>query len=170
MKRVLVVEDDTVYREAVARALQRGGYEAIQAATVADAEQIAEDSPPDLAVVDLLLADGSGIDVVHALAREAPACKIVMLSGHGTIRSAVEAMRAGAVDFLTKPISSSEIARALQEAEQISARSPPEGSLDAVERDHILSTLEASGGNVTEAARRLGLHRRTLQRKLQKLL
>lgn len=168
MKSVLVVEDDMVYREAVVRALARSGYEASAVASVADAERLATERPPDLALVDLRLGDGSGIDVVRMLIREAPACRIVMLSGHGTIRSAVEAMQAGAVDFLTKPVSSDEIARALRDAAQFS---PPllEGSLDAVEREHILRTLEASGGNVTEAARRLGLHRRTLQRKLQKL-
>lgn len=169
MKRVLVVEDDAVYREAVVRALVRSGYEASSAAGVAEAEQAAAADPPELAVVDLRLGDGSGIDVVVALVREAPACRIVMLSGHGTVRSAVEAMRAGAVDFLTKPVSSAEIVKALQEAEQVVPIRQADGSLDAIERDHILRTLEASGGNVSEAARRLGLHRRTLQRKLYKL-
>jgi two-component system response regulator RegA len=169
VKRVLVVEDDRVYREAVVRALGRSGYEAVAAGSVAEAEQQATDDPPDLALVDLRLEDGSGIDVVRTLVREAPTCRIVMLSGHGTIRSAVEAMRAGAVDFLTKPVSSAEIERALKEAEQIVLPWATEGSLDAVEREHILRTLEAAGGNVTEAARRLGLHRRTLQRKLNKL-
>lgn len=169
MKRVLVVEDDDVYRDAVVRALNRGGYDARAAAGVADAERIASDDPPDLAVVDLRLADGSGVDVVKMLIREAPACRIVMLSGHGTIRTAVEAMRAGAVDFLTKPVSSDELHRALAEADQVVLPVHPDGSLDAVEREHILRTLEAAGGNVTEAARRLGLHRRTLQRKLHKL-
>lgn len=169
MKSVLVVEDDDVYRDALIRALGRCGYAARPAQGVAQAEQIALDDPPDLAVVDLRLADGSGIDAVKALVREAPACRIVMLSGHGTIRTAVEAMRAGAVDFLTKPVSAAELARALAEADQVVVPSATDTSLDAVEREHILRTLEASAGNVTEAARRLGLHRRTLQRKLHKL-
>lgn len=170
MKRVLVVEDDDVLRAAIERALARAGYAVSAAASVADGEQIAEEDPPDLAVVDLRLGDGSGVDVVVALAREAPACRTVMLSGHGTVRAAVEAMRAGAVDFLQKPVSSSEIVKALQEAESaVPLAQAHEGSLDDVERDHILRTLEAAGGNVSEAARRLGLHRRTLQRKLQKL-
>jgi two-component system response regulator RegA len=169
VKRVLVVEDDRVYREAVVRALQRAGYEALAAGSVAEAEQRASEEVLDLALVDLRLEDGSGIDVVRTLVQHSPSCRIVMLSGHGTIRSAVEAMRAGAVDFLTKPVSSAEIERALAEAETVVMPWAAEGSLDAVEREHILRTLEAAGGNVTEAARRLGLHRRTLQRKLQKL-
>lgn len=169
MKTVLVVEDDATYREAVARALGRAGYEAIGVATVAEAERRATDHPPDVAIGDLRLEDGSGIDAVHALVREAPACRIVMLSGHGTIRLAVEAMRAGAVDFLTKPVSSAEIVRALADAEDLVMPVAAEGTLDAVERDHILRTLEAAGGNVSEAARRLGVHRRTLQRKLNKM-
>jgi two-component system response regulator RegA len=115
--------------------------------------------------VDLKLADGDGISVVHLLAARAPACRCVMLSGQGTIAAAVEAMRAGAVDFRTKPLSGAEVVSALREA----LEPLPSEALDLVERAHILSVLQAVGGNISEAARRLGLHRRTLQRKLQKL-
>ncbi len=169
MRSVLVVEDDAVYRDALVRALGRAGYAASGAGSVAEATSMAEDLPPDLAVVDLRLGDGSGVDVVAALAASAPTCRTIMLTGHGTIPSAVQAMRAGAVDFLTKPVSSAELLRSLADAARAVPPAPAEGHLDAVEREHILRTLEASGGNVTEAARRLGLHRRTLQRKLQKL-
>jgi two-component system response regulator RegA len=170
LKRVLVVEDDEVYREALVRALGRAGYSVTSASSVADLGAVTDHGPPDLALIDLRLGDESGIDAVHLLAREAPRCRVLMLSGHGTIRSAVEAMRAGAVDFLTKPVSSAEILRALQEAAEVALPSAgAASSLDAVEREHILRTLEAADGNVSEAARRLGLHRRTLQRKLQKL-
>ncbi|MEQ1572224.1 MAG: response regulator, partial [Myxococcota bacterium] len=120
---------------------------------------------PDLALVDLGLGDGDGIDVVRMLAERAPGCRCVMLSGQGTIAAAVEAMRLGAVDFLTKPLSGREIVAALRDA----LEPLPAETLDQVERTHILSVLHASGGNISEAARRLGLHRRTLQRKLQKL-
>lgn len=170
MTRVLVVEDDAVYREALLRALRRASYDAVGLASVADVERALDDAaPPDLALVDLRLGDGSGIDVLGLLAESAPACRSVMLTGHGTIRLAVEAMRAGAVDFLTKPVSSGEVVRALEDAARVVVPVSADGSLDAVEREHILRTLEAAGGNVSEAARRLGLHRRTLQRKLSKL-
>jgi two-component system response regulator RegA len=90
---------------------------------------------------------------------------MVMLSGHATVPAAVEAMRAGAVDFLTKPVAGREIVAALTDA----LEPLPTESLEQIERAHILGVLEACGGNITEAARRLGLYRRTLQRKLQKL-
>jgi two-component system response regulator RegA len=169
VKTILVVEDDEVYRAALGRALTRAGFDVRLAAGVGDAEGMAADDPPDLALVDLRLQDGSGVDVVRSLARDAPTCRAVMLSGHGTIRSAVEAMRAGAIDFLTKPVSSEEVVRALEDADKVVLPWVGDTTLDLVEREHILRTLEASGGNVSETARRLGLHRRTLQRKLHKL-
>jgi two-component system response regulator RegA len=127
--------------------------------------QIARAKGPDLALVDLKLPDGTGIDVVKQLLAITPSCRIVMLSGHATVPAAVEAMRAGAVDFLTKPVAGTEILTALRDA----LEPLPAESLDQIERNHILGVLQACGGNITEAARRLGLYRRTLQRKLQKL-
>lgn len=169
MTSVLVVEDDETYREALTRALTREGFRVVAARGVADTEALLEHETPELALVDLRLADGSGVDVVRKVVGDVATCRVVMLSGHGTVRSAVEAMRAGAVDFLTKPVSSAEIVRALREARTVVVPVVADGSLDQVEREHILRTLEAAGGNVSEAARRLGLHRRTLQRKLNKL-
>lgn len=168
-RKVLVVEDDEVYREAVIRALRRAGYAAEGADGLASVEAHLDLDIPDLAVVDLKLGEGSGIDVVQALVGDVPTCKVLMLSGHGTVPAAVEVMRAGAVDFLMKPVSMAELVRALEAAERVVVPVATGGSLDAVEREHILRTLEAAGGNVTETARRLGLHRRTLQRKLNKL-
>lgn len=165
MTTVLVVEDDVVYRSALVEALAAAGFAAVPAGSVRDALLICRAQAPDLALVDLRLPDGSGIDVVRHLAETAPACRCVVLSGHGTIPAAVEAMRAGAVDFLTKPVEGPEIVAALRDA----LEPLPVESLDNVERAHILSVLQACGGNITEAARRLGLYRRTLQRKLQKL-
>lgn len=162
---VLVVEDDARFREVVARALRAAGFRVVAVAGVREAVGAVAALKPDLALVDLRLGDGSGVDVVRQLGRDAPACRAVMLSGQGTIASAVDALRAGAVDFRTKPIPAAELVGALREAlEPI-----PGEALDQVERDHILAVLQATGGNISESARRLGLHRRTLQRKLHKL-
>lgn len=165
MTTVLIVEDDAVLRDVLVETLSDAGFTTFGAASVRDAGQLARARPPDLAVVDLRLPDGSGIDVVRMLAELAPACRSVVLSGHGTIPAAVEAMRAGAVDFLTKPVAGPELVAALTDARE----GAEVETLDQVERAHILSVLHACGGNITEAARRLGLYRRTLQRKLQKL-
>jgi two-component system response regulator RegA len=163
---VLVAEDDAVYREALGDALSAAGFVPLPAASVKDAKQLCKAHTPNLALVDLRLPDGSGIELVRHLSSAAPACRCVVLSGHGTIPAAVDAMRAGAVDFLTKPVAGPEIVAALRDAlEPLDVVE----TLDQVERNHILAVLEACGGNITEAARRLGLYRRTLQRKLQKM-
>jgi two-component system response regulator RegA len=163
--RVLVVEDDSVYRDALVDTLVAAGFVPLPAANVRDALRLSRAQPPSLALVDLRLPDGSGIDVVRLLAEVAPTCRCVLLSGHGSVPAAVEAMRAGAVDFLTKPAEGQEIVAALRDALEPSDVE----TLDQLERNHILGVLHACGGNITEAARRLGLYRRTLQRKLQKL-
>ncbi len=165
MTTVLVVEDDPVYRSALVDMLAAAGFAVLPAGGVRDALQLCRAAGPDLALIDLRLPDGSGIDVVRALVELAPGCRSVLLSGHATVPAAVEAMRAGAVDFLTKPVEGAEILAALRDALEPSTVE----SLDQMERNHILSVLQACGGNITEAARRLGLYRRTLQRKLQKL-
>jgi two-component system response regulator RegA len=168
MSPVLVVEDDAVYRGALCRALRREGFEPIEAEGVESATRMVTERPVELALIDLNLGDGSGIDVVRALGRVAPACRSVVLTAYGTIPTAVEAMRAGAVDFRTKPISTAELVEALRRAEE-TVTEPAMEPLDQAEREHIHRVLDATGGNISEAARRLGLHRRTLQRKLQKL-
>lgn len=168
MTTVLVVEDDETYRGALARALAREGFEPAEADGVEAACARLLTLKPEFAVIDLCLGDGSGIDVVRALSRVAPECKSVLLTGHGTIPAAVEAMRAGASDFRTKPISTAELVETLRRSAAASGSGAPD-PLDHAERDHILRMLEACNGNISEAARRLKLHRRTLQRKLQKL-
>lgn len=162
---VLVVEDDLVYRNALIDTLRAEGFTGLPATGVREALRILQGPPPDLALIDLRLPDGSGIDIVRALAEAAPGCRAVLLSGHATVPAAVEAMRAGAVDFLTKPVEGAEIVAALRDALEPHTVE----NLDQVERNHILSVLQACGGNITEAAKRLGLYRRTLQRKLQKM-
>lgn len=165
MTSVLVVEDDDVYRAVLLRSLGDFGFAATGASSVADASHALAALQPDLALVDLRLGDGDGIEVIRLAARLAPATRTVVLTGHGTIPAAVEAMRAGAVDFRTKPVELTELVAALQDA----LDPLPAESLEELERSHILGVLQATGGNISEAARRLGLYRRTLQRKLQKL-
>jgi two-component system response regulator RegA len=170
MTTVLIVEDDAPYRRALARALSREGFVALDVEGVEEAIALLQTRSPDLAVVDLKLVDGSGIDVLLAIAERAPNCRTVLLTGFGSIPSTVEAMRAGAVDVRTKPISTPELVEVLRQAERgVADSQDPENTLGAVERDHILRTLEACGGNISATARKLGLHRRTLQRKLARI-
>ncbi len=156
--RVLLVEDDDVYGPALVRALDRRGHDALRVATLEEA--LAFDEETDAAVVDLALPDGSGIDAVRCLAGRG--VRVVVLTGHGTIPAT------GAVDFLTKPVSTEELVTALQRVPE-GAEAPRSQKLDDVEREHILAVMASVDGNVSEAARRLGLYRRTLQRKLHKL-
>jgi two-component system response regulator RegA len=167
MTSVLVVEDDAVYRGVLSRTLDEAGFATLLASDLREAVAVTREVGPDLALVDLRLGEGhaDGIEVVRHLSRRWPLCRCVMLTGHGTIAAAVEAMRAGAVDFRTKPIERSEVIEALRDA----LDPLPAETLEQVERAHILGVLQACGGNISEAARRLGLYRRTLQRKLQKL-
>lgn len=168
MTTVLVVEDDAVYRRALARTLRREGYEPIEVEGVEAAGDAIRRVPPGYAVIDLALGDGSGVDVLRALAAHAPGCRSILLTAHGSIPAAVEAMRAGAVDFRTKPISTAELVDALRRADELPRMGLPD-ALDDAERHHIERILAETAGNVSEAARRLGLHRRTLQRKLHKM-
>lgn len=168
---ILVVDDDDVFRGRLVRALAERGLEArgAEGATAAIA-QATEDSP-ELAVVDLRMPDGSGLDVVRELHAMDPATKIVVLTGYGSIATALEAVRLGATHYLTKPADVDEILRAFEREKR-----PPEGSgavdpapsLARAEWEHIQRVLTDCGGNVSQAARVLRVHRRSLQRKLSK--
>ncbi len=165
---VLVVEDDDFLRQRLVRALAERGMTAQGAATVAEALRLAEDAP-ELAVVDLRVGDASGLDVLRALLAKDPATRVVMLTGYGSIATAVEAMRLGAVHYLTKPADADQILAALQRgAAQSPAPTAEPLSLARAEWEHINHVLVSVAGNISEAARRLGLHRRSLQRKLAK--
>ncbi len=164
--RVIVIEDDEVYGPALVRALAREGHDAVLFSGVSALDAAEPDG--DVAVVDLHLPDGSGLDAVRLLVGQG--IPSVMLSGHGSVRSAVQGMRAGAVDFLSKPVSTGELVAALGDAVGTRpAPSPASERLEDVEREHIQRVLDDCDGNISEAARRLGLYRRTLQRKLQKM-
>jgi two-component system, response regulator RegA len=166
---VLVVEDDTFLRERLVRAFNDRGLLARGAATVKEALPDTEEGP-EYAVVDLRIGDDSGLEVVRQLLAKDPGTRVVMLTGYGSIATAVEAMRLGAVHYLTKPADADDILRALHRGASEALPSPPGEplSLAQAEWEHINSVLVSVSGNISEAARRLGLHRRSLQRKLAK--
>lgn len=167
---LLVVEDDDALRTRLVRAFAERGFLAQGAATAAEAARLAEDAP-EYAVVDLRIGDESGLSVLRDLLARDPATRIVMLTGYGSIATAVEAMRLGAVHYLTKPADADEILAALRRGQDDGPALAPVGeplSLARAEWEHINHVLVSVSGNVSEAARRLGLHRRSLQRKLAK--
>ena len=165
---LLIVDDDTPLRESLARAMRRHGFTVATAASVAAGARAARVAPPAYALVDLRLGDGSGLEVVAALRRARPDTRIVMLTGYGNIATAVAAVKAGAVDYLPKPADADQIAAAL--TERRAGLPPPENpmSADRVRWEHIHRVFEQCGRNVSETARRLKMHRRTLQRILSK--
>ncbi len=165
--RILIVDDDEPFRLALRNAFLRRGYEVTLAGSLAEAEQHSHNGEsPQYAVVDLRMPGGSGLDVVRMLRALPKAPQIVVLTGYGTIGSAVEAMRLGAVNYLNKPADADEIEAALQGKRPPPMQEVP--SLDRQEWEYLNRILADCSGNISEAARRLKMHRRTLQRKLQK--
>ncbi|MBK7581649.1 MAG: response regulator [Myxococcales bacterium] len=164
---LLVVDDDDAFRERLVRALAARDVEAFGAASVADARRISTAESPELAVVDLRLGVEDGLDVVRELHSIDPTTRILMLTGYGSIATAVEAVRLGAFDYLQKPADADEILARFDCARPArgDAQVP---SLARVEWEHIQRVMLDCDGNVSEAARRLGIHRRSLQRKLAK--
>ena len=166
---LLIVDDDAPFRIRLARAMERRGVDVEAVDTVSLGIEVAQESAPAFAVVDLRLADGSGLDVVAALRDAKPEARIVMLTGYGNIATAVAAVKYGAVDYLPKPADADDILAALM-AIPGSKPKPPENpmSADRVRWEHIQRVYELCGHNVSETARRLNMHRRTLQRILAK--
>jgi two-component system, response regulator RegA len=167
---LLIVEDDDALRERLVRAFTERGFAAQGAATAAEALAASEEAP-EYAVVDLRVGDESGLDVIRALIAKDSATRIVMLTGYGSIATAVEAMRLGAVHYLTKPADADEILAALGRSDardSVAASAGEPLTLARAEWEHINHVLVSVSGNISEAARRLGLHRRSLQRKLAK--
>ncbi|MEI8037341.1 MAG: response regulator [Verrucomicrobiota bacterium] len=165
--RILVVDDDVVFLERLAASLRRRNHEVKTAAGLAEAALLATQFAPECAVIDLRLDGESGLVVARALRNCLPDIRILILTGYGSIATAVDAMRLGAVDYLSKPADSDQIEAAL-----FAARAPvpdaPVPSLDRVEWEHLQRVLRDSGGSISATARKLGIERRTLQRKLQK--
>ena len=169
---VLLVDDHALLRERLARALRSRGYDVRTAANADEAVALAQEESPELAVVDLKMPDRSGLECVRDLHALDPATRIVVMTGYGSIATAVEAMRLGAVNYLQKPVDVDDILAAFERAAAPPLAAPETDyqppSLARAEWEHIHRVLADCSGNISEAARRLGLHRRTLQRKLAK--
>jgi two-component system, response regulator RegA len=166
---LLIVEDDKAFLERLARAMEARGFVVRTSDTVADGlAQIAR-AAPAFAVVDLRLGDGNGLDVVSALKRQRPDARAIVLTGYGNIATAVTAVKLGAVDYLAKPADADDVVNALL-ATGSAKTEPPQNpmSADRVRWEHIQRIYEMCNRNVSETARRLNMHRRTLQRILAK--
>jgi two-component system response regulator RegA len=167
---LLLLDDDGALRTRLGRALEARGFQTIQVESVSEALIAVADSPPAFAVLDMRLEDGSGLSVVDVLRQHRPDARIIMLTGYGNIATAVAAVKAGAVDYLAKPADADDVVNALLAADTGAAPPPPENpmSADRVRWEHIQRIYELCGHNVSETARRLNMHRRTLQRILSK--
>jgi two-component system response regulator RegA len=166
---LLIVEDDKSFLQRLARAMELRGFSVTTADTVAEGLQQVERTAPAFAVVDMRLADGNGLDVISALKQRRPEARGIVLTGYGNIATAVNAVKLGAVDYLSKPADADDVAAALLARDGRKAE-PPENpmSADRVRWEHIQRIYELCGRNVSETARRLNMHRRTLQRILAK--
>jgi len=170
---LLLADDDETFRIRLARAFRERGYDVVEAADVEQALAISNDHPVTRAVVDLRLGASSGLDLVQALVRHHPDARVVVLTGYGSIATALEAVRLGADHYLTKPATVEDILAGFERGMADATPETPAGdaevpSLARVEWEHINRVLADCGGNISEAARRLGIHRRSLQRKLAK--
>ena len=166
--RMMVVDDDRTFRERLMAALEAREIEAWGARSPEQAREVAARVKPRRAVVDLRMPGGSGLDLVSELLALEPEMEIVVLTGYGSIATALEAMRRGALDYLTKPADADQILGAFEKGGRKPAEDPTAPSLARVEWEHIQRILADCGGNISEAARVLGIHRRSLQRKLSK--
>lgn len=166
---LLLVDDDVAFVTRLARAMEKRGFKAETAESVAAGKAIAATQPPAYAVIDLRLEDGNGLEVVEALRERRPDCRIVVLTGYGAIATAVAAVKIGAIDYLSKPADANDVTQALL-ARDGALPQPPENpmSADRVRWEHIHRVFEMCDRNVSETARRLNMHRRTLQRILAK--
>jgi two-component system response regulator RegA len=166
---LLLVDDDAAFRQRLAVTLERRGFAVTAAASVAEAKLAAATLKPQFAVVDMRLGDGNGLDLVPDLRAGRPDVRVVMLTGYGNLATAVAAVKAGAVDYLAKPADPDDIVRALTAEEGNRPEAPAEPmSADRVRWEHIQRVYELCERNVSETARRLKMHRRTLQRILAK--
>lgn len=166
---LLIVDDDEPFLRRLARAMEKRGFEPEAVESVAAGKAVATARPPAYAVVDLRLEDGNGLDVVETLRERRPDAKIIVLTGYGAIATAVAAVKMGATNYLSKPADANDVMNALL-ANGDALPPPPENpmSADRVRWEHIQRVYELCDRNVSETARRLNMHRRTLQRILAK--
>ena len=168
-KSLLIVDDDNPLRDRLSRAMEKKGFRVSQAESVKQGINQAINSPPAFAVVDLRLNDGNGLEVVKEIQKIKKNSRIVLLTGYGNIPTAVAAVKAGAIDYIPKPADADDVENALLASPETKAK-PPENpmSADRVKWEHIHRVFELCNRNVSETARRLKMHRRTLQRILSK--
>ncbi len=170
-KSVLVVDDDETFRVRLVRAFEARGFEGRGAADAREALRLAQHESPEFAVLDLKMPGSFGLDVARALLAIDSTTRILILTGYGSIATAVESVRLGAVDYLTKPADLDQILAALEGTAAAPTRESEEHSVPSlarVEWEHIQRVLHDCGGNISQASRLLGIHRRSLQRKLDK--
>ena len=168
-KSLLILDDDEPFRNRLARAMDKKGFQVTEAKSVEEGLIIANKTATNFAVIDLRLEDGSGLEVVKALHKSNKESRIVMLTGYGNLPTAVAAVKAGAIDYIAKPVDADDVEAALLASSESKAK-PPENpmSADRVKWEHIHRVFELCNRNVSETARRLKMHRRTLQRILSK--
>ena len=166
---LLILDDDEPFRRRLARAMEKRGFATTDLESVAAGRAHCTATPPAYAVIDLRLEDGNGLDVVEVLRSKRPDSKIVVLTGYGAIATAVAAVKIGATDYMSKPADANDVTKALL-AHEDEKPEPPENpmSADRVRWEHIQRVYELCDRNVSETARRLNMHRRTLQRILAK--
>lgn len=171
MTDLLLADDDDAFRQVLTRALNKRGFKVLPAEHTAAAIHCCQQHSPDFAVVDLNMPGDSGLVLVDYLQSHHPDCRTVVLTGYASIATAVEAIKLGAIHYLAKPANADEIVAALQQQPHGNAQHPISEqpmSVQRLEWEHIQKVLTDVNGNISEAARRLNMHRRTLQRKLQK--
>jgi two-component system response regulator RegA len=166
---LLIVDDDRLFLQRLARAMESRGFSVATSETVSGGLAEVRKSPPAYAVVDMRLEDGNGLDVIEAIRTKRPDARAIVLTGYGNIATAVNAVKLGAVDYLAKPADADDVYAALT-ASPGEKVAPPENpmSADRVRWEHIQRVFEMCDRNVSETARRLNMHRRTLQRILAK--
>ncbi len=169
-KTILVVDDDEVFCQVMQRALVRRGFQVEVCSNITSAEHAAKDRHFKKAIVDLKIAQESGLALIRSLKTINPTIEIIMLTGYSSVSTAVEAIKLGALNYFCKPIDLDEILKAFTDTDLMTEEPAPISTptLDRVEWEHIQKILQDHQGNVSAAARSLGMHRRTLQRKLQK--
>lgn len=167
-KSILLVDDDAVFRARLARAFRERGFAVGEASGGKEAAAYACDEQPCYAVLDLKLERESGLEVLFQLKEKNPEIKVVLLTGYGTIATAVEAVKRGAVNYLTKPVDADTVLSALGLSEKAPSQELPTPALAQVEWEHIQRVVKEHEGNISKASKALGLHRRSLQRKLYK--
>ena len=168
-KSLLIVDDDNPLRDRLARAMEKKGFQVTQAESVEKGISQVKSTPPAFAIVDLRLGDGSGLKVVEEIQKYKKNSRVVILTGYGNIPTAVAAIKAGAIDYIPKPVDADDVESALLASPKSKATPPKDPmSADRVKWEHINRVFELCNRNVSETARKLKMHRRTLQRILSK--